>query len=264
MAKWEQSRNNNYWHVKQDATCGLLGKGYDKGWEVASYVGRGDGDIRHIGMVAEALGKAGCQTNQHCGLHIHVEVIDFSVEEIAILMAYYAKIEWLILAITPKHRHLNPYCDPLYFSEKECRKRWTPVELWKALRPKNLSSFDNPYRWRSVNLVNFARHEDDRCTLEFRLPECTLNKVPVTNWTRLFVNFVDWTKGRLMPPDLTPAPLHTSLYHLGLWHDTETFNIFSKELFATKSWLLHRFLSMSKDESARKILNDMWNPVRDF
>ena len=33
--EWSQSINNDYWHIKYDATCGILGKGpgFPHGWD---------------------------------------------------------------------------------------------------------------------------------------------------------------------------------------------------------------------------------------
>lgn len=275
IASWAQSRNNNYWHVKQDATCGIIGRGFDKGWEVASFVGRGKEDIEHIGMVAQALSEAGCEVNDNCGLHVHVEVTDFDAYQIGILLGHYAKFEWALLQSLPDCRQFNPYCEPLYteFNTSERRKYWSAPEMWFRMRPFDLSPHDNPCRWRSVNLVNYAHSlvnkNWNRKTVEFRLPECSLIDYDVKNWIRFFVNFVDWVKDQDMPVDIDGVSFRNAFMHMGLGHEEDKFYILGKELFSTKTWLLRRFIRFNVTSqfwvtAAKEMLNEMWHPVRNF
>lgn len=278
LAVWAQSRNNDFWHIKEDATCGLVGREYDKGWEVASYVGHGEEDISHIGMVAQALAEAGCEVNENCGLHVHVEAADFDAYQMGILLGHYAKFEHVLLDLVADHRHVNPYCETLYaeFDYKDRIKCWSPPEMWLRLKPKNHSPHNNPYRWRSVNLVNFSiglvNKNWNRKTVEFRLPECSLIDYDVKNWIRFFVNFVDWAKTQDMPHDINGGSLKDSLGHMGLGHESDKFYILGKELFHAKTWLLRRFIRLNQYrvygnnliQEPKEILNEMWGPVRNF
>ena len=71
ITRYALSSNNLYWHIKDDATCGIHGRYGPKGVEIASYIGSGIGDIDHISDTAEKLAESGCQVNDNCGLHIH-------------------------------------------------------------------------------------------------------------------------------------------------------------------------------------------------
>lgn len=278
MSSWAQSRNNDYWHIKQDATCGLIGRDYDKGWEVASYVGQGEEDISHIGLVAQGLAEAGCEVNENCGLHVHVEAADFDAYQMGVLMGHYAKFEHILLDIVPDHRHVNPYCETLYseFDYHDRKKQWSAPEMWLHLKPRNHSPHNNPYRWRSVNLVNFSiglvNKNWNRKTVEFRLPECSLIDYDVKNWVRLFVNFVDWASTQDMPEDIQGSTIRNALGHMGLGHEEDTFYILGRGLFNTKTWLLRRYIRFNQHRAygnclivePKEILNEMWNPVRNF
>lgn len=46
---------NDYWEVKFDRTCGPQGKGFDHGWEVASFIATGTYDIDHIAKASSFL-----------------------------------------------------------------------------------------------------------------------------------------------------------------------------------------------------------------
>lgn len=278
LAVWAQSRDNNYWHIKEDATCGLIGRECDRGWEVASYVGQGEDDVLHIGNVAHELFEAGCEVNENCGLHVHVEAADLSPTQIGIMMGHYAKFEHILLDIIPDHRHVNPYCETLYsnFDHEDRMKFWKPLDLWFHLKPRDYEPHNNPYRWRSVNLVNYAyglvNKNWNRKTIEFRLPECSLVHYDVKNWIRLFVNFVDWAKHQKMPDNIEGTSLKTALGHMGLGHEGDNFYLLGHELFNTKTWLLRRYIRFNKNraygsvivEEPKEILNEMWAPVRNF
>jgi hypothetical protein len=287
-ARYAQSVNNDYWHIKTDATCGILGKPFDKGWEISSYVGAGDSDVNHIAEVAGCLRRAGVEVNRNCGLHVHVEVQDFDEDQIGILLGHYIKFEWLLHNMVPEDRWDNPYCKPLFREFKSKSGRWwaalkagntlhplkdgekIPAKmLWHFFLPRSCEAIDNPYRYRSVNLVNFAASLTDkfwkRKTVEFRLPNCSLVPSNVANWTRLFVNFVDWVKCQKdTPNNLDPIGLRESLYHMGLGHG-QIFYILDRPLFDMKTWALRRYLHYGAwAEEAKEILNEMWMPVRNF
>jgi len=292
-ASWAQSKNNDYWHIKTDATCGILGKYYDKGWEIASYVGSGDADIQHIAEVAGGLKQAGVEVNDNCGLHVHVEVKDFDQTQMGVLIAHYLKWEWMLLNMVPERRQKNYFCRPLLrefirkgrlwvslvtgFTASEERQyvcvpaeKISPLTIWGFYCPHNLEPHENPCRYRSVNLVNYATSLVNpiynRRTVEFRLPEGTLSKTDVANWIRLFVNFVDWCAAServAIPLDI--CDMNESLWHMGLGHNDETFYIFDKTLFDLKTWVLKRYIKHGYCEArAKEILNEMWNPEKEF
>ena len=139
--------------------------------------------------------------------------------------------------------------------------------------PRELSPHNNSYRWRSLNLVNFAIGQKNinwnRKTIEFRLPECSLIDYDVKNWIRLFVNFVDWAKNQEMPRNIIGEPVRRALFHMGLGHEKSKFYILDRELLNAKTWFLRRLIRLNRynrftTEESKKILNEMWSPVRIF
>ena len=85
---WEETKNNNYWHVKYDSTCGSYESGYDHGWEIASYIGSGLSDISSISNALHFVGSCAVDVNQNCGLHVHVEVVDFNTSLMGLLLDF--------------------------------------------------------------------------------------------------------------------------------------------------------------------------------
>lgn len=242
------SRGNNLWHVKTDCTCGA--DGY-QGWEVASFVGKNHRDIIHIGGAAKALKDSGAAVNRNCGLHVHVEIADFEKRDVGILLGCWLKIEKIMRLAVSKKRHLD-YCRLIkpetdwgwlghYYG-----KYYSPQELYELYIPANRDDVDE-FRYRAVNIVNYykgLRNKNyKRKTVEYRMPEGTLEESDVINWTRLFVNFTNGIKSRVVPSNIEAADLKEALYYLNLYPEYNKFYIFSPALNKTRIWFLKRIIN---------------------
>jgi hypothetical protein len=270
-AGWDQSIGNRFWHIKTDATCGLTD--CDMGWEVASYKCQGFEDVIHLGEVAASLKAEGARVNKNCGLHIHVEVADFTVRHVGILLSWWLKIEPVIMCAVPNHRTENIFCWPL--RDIEAIKTWdnpTAFSIWNMFRPESIDVHENGDRHRAINLVNYLTSLYDplyeRITLEFRFPDGTINPADVMNWPRLLVNFVDNIKRWNMPANFAVCDVWDTLTVLGLHHD-DNFYIFSEGLMRTRTWLLKRIMKYCRERKdwglqARKILNEIYEPEKSY
>lgn len=195
---WAQTKDNNYWHVKFDRTCGFLGKKFDNGWEIASYIGNGHDDVVHISRLSRFLSNAGATVNLNCGLHVHVEVKDFDESMMGILLARWLKIENILFKICHISRKNNEYCLPIRNRigiKNEWYDRFDPKKVWNKLSPRDLSIHNNYDKKVTLNTIGFAiakiNKQTTRNTVELRLPECLLDENHVKNWIRLIVNFVN-------------------------------------------------------------------------
>jgi len=287
VTKYQLSGDNPSWHVKDDATCGPLGRQGPKGVEIASFVGKGINDLQHIADVAEGLYRAGCRVNDNCGLHIHAEAKDLTTAQVGVIIAHWVKIEPIISMSLPLRRFDNPYCRTLRKNKLDSSLRWSGEDIWEIFKPSNLNFYENEDRRVTLNLVNYARaiqyDSTHRKTLELRWPEGTLDGRDVRCWVRLFLSFIDTCKDRSMPSNLHTANLSDSLIYLGLSHDKDAFNIFSEGLHDTKTWFLERILQYGGNDlgmvlhghpvintpgdiikDAKKILNLMWSPIKKY
>ena len=267
---YKLSSNNDFWHVKDDSTCGIFGKNGPKGVEVASYVAQGTSDIEHISFVGRMLSLAGCRTNPNCGLHIHADARDLSIDEVGIALSYWLKIEGWVENMIPESRRNSKYCRSLCsFKSFDKTIFWKPQDLFVLFSPKNLGTFENEDRRVTFNLVNYVKYvlfpnsNNSRCTLELRCPEGTLDYNEIKNWTYFFLNFLESCKIKTPPSNLLPCTdLDEFLSLSGLNHCDNTFYIFGKELFNTRNWLLKRLMLNAptniKRTASRKInfLND--------
>lgn len=254
ISKYQLSNQNNFWHVKDDATCGIFGRKGPKGIEVASYIASGIEDIDHIATVARFLSLSGCRVNDNCGLHIHAEIKDFDVKNAGVLLAYWLKIESWIENILPKRRRKNQYCKKLSDTKTFDRnKYWDPQDLFVFFAPTNLNNYENEDRRVSLNFVNFVKSivtgNNLRKTLELRFPEGTLDYNEIKSWLLFYLNFLDFCKDKTMPGDLKEIKnLDEVLFILGLYHEENTFHIFGKELHETRIWFLKRLIQYGETE----------------
>jgi hypothetical protein len=260
---WAYSCNNNYWHVKFDSSCGVVGKGTDYGWEVASYIASGAKDITHVSHVAGHIQKAGAQVNQNCGLHVHVGIPDFDVKDAGKLLARWIKLERFVVQMLPKHRRKNKYCRLLTSFKTKLSTILDPTDpehIWSRLKPTNMGQHENRQKKVALNMVNYARclnnySNDGRKTVELRLPEGTLNEYEVKNWVRFFLLFVENSKLGDMPENLKPIfDMDEFFSYLGL-SSKSSFYLLSEGMQETKLWVLGRWLEFGSPiiaQEARK------------
>jgi hypothetical protein len=248
ISKYQLSNQNKYWHVKDDATCGVFGRRGPKGVEVASYVANGIRDIDHIASVARFLSLSGCSVNNNCGLHIHAEIKDFDIKSAGVLLSYWLKIETWIENSLPKRRRKNKYCKRLSDTKVFNREKyWDPQELFVFFAPTNLNTYENEDRRVNLNFVNFVKSiitgNDIRKTLELRCPEGTLDYNEIKSWLIFYLNFLEFCKNKPSPNNLKEFDnIDDVLNILGLSHYEQTFYIFSSEIHNTRIWFLKRLI----------------------
>lgn len=250
LSNYSLTNNNNYWHVKDDSTCGLLGSKGPKGVEIASYVGSSISDLNNISKTAQRLSFYGCKTNKNCGLHVHVEVKDFSKENIGVLLAHWIKLEPWIQNMIPTHRRSNKYCVSLNRIKPIHNKiTWNSKSFFEYMCPKNTKTLNNPERRVSLNIINYVKNlknSSHKSTIEFRYPESVLIKNDIKFWTLFFINFVGFCKHKNMPSSFsTPKDIDSFFNFCGIGNYENVFYIHDNNLFNIRNWVLERLLKYS-------------------
>lgn len=261
---WQQTSNNSYWHLKTDSTCG---GGEKRGWEIASFKGSGNKDIVRIAKVAESLKDAGLKCGSDCGFHVHVDISDFSPNQVGILLAWWIKIEKIVLNSVPQHRFNNKHCRLISSKINPKNKKYNALNFWETYKPKNFSFHGNRDKKVTMNLVNYAtslyykenkrknRFFDlSRKTVEFRFPEGTFSGNDVKNWIRFFILFVENVKDKKMPKDLlTIKSFEEFMFVVGFYKDKQTYFCLSPILENLKIWFFERVVSNSKSIKWKRI-----------
>lgn len=254
---WEQSDNNSYWHVKYDSTCGKPNEkgGKSPGWEIASYVAQGRNELKEISRMAKHLSSS-CFVNSNCGFHIHAGVEDFDKEQLGVLLARWIKIEPILCYSVPEHRVNNYYCR-LWNKSRKIKKdiKYSAGDLWSLLKPTKYTPHENRQKKVTLNMVSIAgaMHDDKsykRKTVEFRMPEGTLDDKTIRSWVNFFIGFIDAAKNSMMPASLKSVrSLKTFFEYCNLSNDKlEDFDQFN-----TKMFLIERFEKYGNEHIKKQI-----------
>lgn len=260
VSGWKQTCNNFYWHLKTDSTCG---GGEKNGWEIVSYKASGLNDVTHISKIAGLLGSHGLVCGTDCGFHVHVDISDFSPEQASILLAYWVKIERLMMESVPRHRSYSRHCKLLKNKIGPKSKFYDPLTFWDSFGPKNFSIHNNRDKKVTMNLVNYATClsyakgdispdaycDRSRKTVEFRFPEGTFEEKEIKNWIYLFVNFVEHiSKKNQMPNNIRAVKsIEEFISILGLKEDL-------LDHHQLKTWLFNRICKNGVSKKWRKMI----------
>lgn len=248
---YRATMNNAYWEVKHDGSCG---KNVDKfginegGYEVSSFKANTIKDLLHICQVSRKIKQLGCSVNRNCGFHVHVDVSDFSNEQMGVLIAYWLCIEKVILQAVPSSRKNNKFCVAMSSLRPKFNHTFeSGLNVWGHYKPYSAKLHDNFDRRCALNLVNYYRtlhiKNFKRPTVEFRFPEGTLVARSIKNWTRIFINFVNkMATQKLEINQIKQFSLRDTMEALGLSGGKDCFLILSPGLYESKIWLLKRII----------------------
>jgi hypothetical protein len=242
---YHPSINNNFWDIKHDGSCGAKIKNgtNEGGYEITSFKGSGVKDLLHISKVVSGLKSTKIKTNHNCGMHVHVDVSDFSTEDIGVFINNWLCIENLVFSMVPSRRRFNKFCNKISLSKPENLNLKCPNDYWNYYKP-NSTALTSSDRRMAINLLNFFRSIKlktfNRKTVEFRFPESTLVEKNIKNWTRFFVFFIESvkTRNRLLTID-SANNCCDLLYVAGLYPNKEN-TLLSEGLQETRLWILKR------------------------
>ncbi len=167
---WDKAPEG-YWDLTTDSSCG---------YEVVSPILKGRDGLKEIETVCEVLDEMGAKADHRCGLHVHHDVNDLSVDKMKEVFTLYTKFEGTIDSLVPKSRREdeNAYCGT--------NRRYSLNRLRNCSTTNDLASFYSN-RYIKLNFQSYVRYG----TLEFRQHEGTINSDEIINWvkfTQLFLS----------------------------------------------------------------------------
>lgn len=164
-------RLRNYWKIVTDASIsedrGTIG------FELVSPPLRGVEGLEEIRKVCEALQQIGCRVNRSCGLHVHHDASDYTVEAFKNLYAIYIRFEAAIDELVSESRRgqRNGYCGSLGGE--------TSLERVKNVREMyDLTWSVFPSRYVKLNCQSYEVHG----TVEFRQHQGTMDGEKIVAW----------------------------------------------------------------------------------
>lgn len=155
----------NYWKLVTDGSL----SGNDT-FELVSPILEGESGLRELEKVCWVLDLCDVKVNNSCGLHVHMDAADFTINTWKNLALSYKNIENVINAFMPNTRRDNRYSKSLSrISESRILEANTISDLRGAFRND---------RYHKVNLEAYARHR----TVEFRQHGGSTNFTKMSNW----------------------------------------------------------------------------------
>lgn len=171
-------RTRNHWKLVTDGS--LTG---NNTFELVSPVLEGESGLQQLQKVCWVLDFCDVKVNDSCGLHIHMDAADFTIQTWRNLAITYRRLESIVDGFMPNSRRHNTYCKPLTsISEQSIREAQNIEQLRHVFR-------DN--RYSKLNLEAYARHR----TVEFRQHGGTTNFTKMENWIRFVANMITFAQG---------------------------------------------------------------------
>lgn len=235
--KWGHDHHNQAWIVKPDGSCGF---------ELCTPVSKGEGGIRKLSRIIDEIKNSKISIDERCSVHVHVELSDLDIDQIAAIVAWWLKCEAVFLDSVPPRRKKNRFCQFLGISNLfEHDVDYTSYNLIKKIG-----------NCKYYTLNTFHMSEGKRNTIEFRILEekgCWDSEI-TSNWIRMVVHFVNQAAARGMPVKYRKNDVWSGL----MWLDPmEVFDFLgfrqslSSEMVCLRDWFIDRLLkhTMSVDEN---------------
>jgi len=247
--KWGNDHNNNQWILKPDASCGI---------EVCTPVSKGWYDLKNICKVIDSFAlDPKIQADERCSLHVHVEVADLNLDQIASILTWWIKCEPVFMDSVPASRKRNRYCQ--FIGQADFLDSVEDGFLSTASLIRNLGES----KYYSAN--SYHIHRKKRHSLEFRIMDHTacVNSFVVKNWVRLMLHFVERCVTKGMPISYE----ENNPWSGYLWLDpVQVFDFLgfmpnqyelSEGLQQTRSWFLQKLLQNTLNTQLTGVMSDV-------
>lgn len=175
------ARGNTYWKITNDGSI----RGTN-GFELVSPILQGQAGLYELMKVCKVLNQCAAKVNQSCGMHIHINARNFTLEQWKRIYINYARLESLIdgWMAHSRRRNTNSYCKGF------TRIRNFESMVHTATSLEAIASIMNNDRYWKVNPKSYSVHN----TCEFRQHAGTTNYIKIATWIRFLSNLVDYSE----------------------------------------------------------------------
>lgn len=183
-----QTENYNHntrrhWKIVTDSSVADSSGRRGTGLELVSPPLSGEEGKRELEIACKALNEAGAKVNNSCGLHIHHDATNFTVDAFKKLYAVYIRFEDALDTLMPASRRNdeNSYCKGF--------KREQQGYLDAIRGCATVNDIQNVFgsRYCKLNCQSYTRHS----TIEFRQHAGTTNFTKIWNWLVLTQTMVE-------------------------------------------------------------------------
>lgn len=179
-----------HWKLVTDASIsGALGR------ELVSPVLQGSEGLKDFRKACKALRTAKAKVNKSCGVHVHLDANDYSIENFKTLIKNQYLIENQIDRIMANSRRSNQnrYCQG--FRNRHQQTFFNQIENCQTVQ--QLAGFFGS-RYFKLNLQSFQRHG----TVEFRQHGASTNFLKIKNWILICARLVEFSKQNILLTDI--------------------------------------------------------------
>lgn len=135
---------------------------------------------------------------QDCGLHVHVDIQEFTLEQIRNLCKTFHSFEGALLQLQPNSRRRNSYCTRLDQFNTDWINNFDPDNLEQRY------DRDGNFIYDHSSGINFCRFSD-RGTIEIRYGAGTIRGMKAIGWLRTLLMLVEISKSINSSVELSPT-----------------------------------------------------------
>lgn len=176
----------NHWKIVND--CSIQGS---QGFELVSPILQGENGLMQVAIVGDTLERLGAKVNTSCGLHVHIDGRDLTVNSMSRICKMWLKYETCFDSIVPASRRNNRFAlgirSKFATLEAAFAKLATATSIQGLTRIMNSDGYSGSSRYHKLNLESMVRHG----TVEFRQHSGTVNGLKMVNWVKLVGGFVE-------------------------------------------------------------------------
>lgn len=178
--------DRTFWKMTRDGSCGL---------ELVSPPLTND-RIWELKVACDVLREVGAKVDSRCGLHVHHDASDMSLQNFKNLFLIYVRYEKTIDSFVSKSRRddYNQYCKSMltHAAGKSYPSRMEIVNaiMSCATLEEIVTNFSSGSRYVKLNGHAFVRHG----TIEFRQHQGSLNYDKIMNWVLLTEAMIERAK----------------------------------------------------------------------
>lgn len=179
-----------HWKFVSDASI----SGYNAK-EMVSPVLQGTEGLKDFRKACKALRLSNAQVNMTCGVHVHLDVNDYSIENFKTLLKNQYLLESQIDKMMPTSRRANAnrFCQG--FRSKNQNTFFQQIDSCTTVN--GLSGLFVT-RYFKLNLQSFQRHG----TVEFRQHGASTNFLKIKNWILICARLVEFSKQNILITDI--------------------------------------------------------------
>lgn len=170
----------------------------DGGVEIQTSPKSGANLVNHINKVAKLLEQYGFYTDRRCGLHLHLDMPDYSssdLRKVAYLVAVYARLEpYLYYSATKNSRYSNRYCLPIAASVEKLGIRDLVARENNMTKKQKMQNANLIRRWgidiTYIKGITQGTHE--KSNIEVRYHHGTVDAGEILPWIEINQAIIDF------------------------------------------------------------------------